>query len=82
MTKNQNMRIDLWRWSLANLKAIGNYLERYPLYTIVPHQTVKRLMTECDYDLEAFARDYVRIEGGNKVCVKGLLILKPEERRR
>ena len=73
MTQNQNMRIELWRWNLASLKAVGNHLEKYPLYTIVPFTSARRLMMQCDYDLEIFARDHIRVQG-NKVNVKGLMM--------
>ena len=67
------MRIELWKWNLKALYAVGNHLDKFPLYTIVPYETARRMMAECDFDLEIFAQSYINVRcEGTKIWVKGL----------
>ena len=63
MTKNSNLRIDLFKWNLTNTNLGNNSgaLDKFPLYTILPYETAKRFMHECDFDLEIFAKNYISI---------------------
>jgi len=59
LTKNQNLRIDLWN---------GEYFEKIPLFTIIPFEKAKRLMIACDYDLEVFSK-YIYVHEGRQIKV-------------
>jgi len=58
MTKNQNLRIDLWR----------NDFDKVPIFTILPFEKAKRLMTICEYDLEEFAKQ-IYVHNGTQIKI-------------
>lgn len=85
MTKNQNLRVDLWRWNRKQVAKRHNsphqnqqdfsynehQLEKFPLFTILPFETAKRLMQKCKFDLELFARNHISISNkhGNSIRI-------------
>lgn len=48
ITKNMNLRIELWR--------CFDQVEDYPIYAIVPYARAKKIMTQCEYDIERFSK--------------------------
>ena len=70
MTKNENMRVDVWRWNtvgyggaVGSLSQTQSTLDTVPLFTIVPFELARRTMEDVDFDLELFARHCVYTEG-------------------
>ena len=70
MTKNENMRVDVWRWNpvgygggVNSLSQTQTTLDTVPFFTIVPFELARRTMQDVDFDLEMFARHCVYTQG-------------------
>ena len=46
MTKNENLRIDLWRWASSQ----GGKLDSTPIFTILPFKLAQKAMEDVEYD--------------------------------
>ena len=47
----------------------GGAIEKFPIYTILPFEKAQRMMKDCDFDLEYFAKNYVSIPNGKSITI-------------
>lgn len=64
MTRNENVRIDLWRWGkIQGAQQTQMIHEPVPLFTILPFKLAQRTMQDVDFNLEQFANTCVYVKG-------------------
>ena len=56
MTKNSNMRVNMWK-RIKNSRLMGDdALDKVPLSIILPHDKAKMYLQQCEFELDVFVR--------------------------